>query len=200
LYNVAGRGLLRRCMTDFFINPRRLFMPNSTLISEKMNAALNEQIGNELNASLQYIAIAAYFDAEDLLELAQHFYKQSEEERTHALRFLKFVVDAGGNVELPAIPQPQNTFTRADEAIQKALDGEIMVTQQINALVDLAVKEVDHITNNFLQWFVTEQLEEVSSMNTLLNIVRRAGENNLLNVEEYLVRHGRLTASTDAGA
>jgi ferritin len=173
-------------------------MSSHTLISEPMNAAINEQIGNELCASLQYIAIAAYFDAEDLLELARHFYKQSEEERAHALRFVKFVVDAGGHIDIPAIPQPQCHFARAQDAILKALEGEIMVTHQINSLVDLAIKEPDHITHNFLQWFVTEQLEEVSSMNTLLKIVQRAGEENLLVVEEYLARHGRLTAAPDA--
>ena len=175
-------------------------MTNLPLISERMNAALNEQIGNELCASLQYIAIAAYFDADDLLELAQYFYRQSEEERTHALRFVKYVVDTGGNVELPAIPQPQCQFRQADEAIEKALTGEVMVTQQINVLVDLAIKEPDHTTHNFLQWFVTEQLEEVSSMSTLLKIVQRAGEQNLLIVEEYLARHGRLTATPDLPA
>jgi ferritin len=171
-------------------------MSNSTLISPQMNAAINEQIGNELSASLQYIAIAAYFDADDLLELAQYFYRQSAEERGHALRFVKYVVDAGGSVELSATPQPQSRFKSAAEAIQKALDGEVMVTRQINALVDLAIKEPDHTTHNFLQWFVTEQLEEVSSMSSLLNIVKRAGEQNLLIVEEYLTRHGRLTAGT----
>lgn len=165
-----------------------------------MNGAINEQIGNELTASMQYIAIAAYFDAEDLLELAQHFYRQSEEERTHAMRFLKFLVDAGGKVEISMIPQPQNHFDSAEQAIQKALDGEIMVTQQINALANLSVQEADHITHNFLQWFVTEQLEEVSGMSTLLKIVQRAGEHNLLNVEEYLVRHGRLTAASGVGS
>ena len=172
-------------------------MANNSLISDKMNAALNQQIGNELSASMQYIAIAAYFDAEDLLELASHFYRQSEEERTHALRFVKFVVEAGGAVEIGAIPQPQNRFSLAEEAIQKALDGEITVTRQINALVDLAVQETDHITNNFLQWFVTEQLEEVSSTSTLLKIVQRAGEDNLLMVEEYLVRNGRLGTDSE---
>ena len=173
-------------------------MSNHPLISENMNAALNEQIGNELSASLQYIAIAAYFDGDDLLELAQYFYRQSAEERAHALRFVKYVVDAGGHVEIPALPQPQCRFGQAIEAIQKALDGEVMVTKQINNLVDLAIKEPDHTTHNFLQWFVTEQLEEVSSMNTLLNIVQRAGEQNLLIVEEYLARHGRLTAAPAA--
>jgi ferritin len=104
------------------------------------------------------------------------------------------VVDAGGHIDIPAIPQPQCHFARAQDAILKALEGEIMVTHQINSLVDLAIKEPDHITHNFLQWFVTEQLEEASSMNTLLKIVQRAGEENLLVVEEYLARHGRLTA------
>lgn len=175
-------------------------MANNSLISEKMNAALNEQISNEMSASMQYIAIAAYFDSEDLLELARHFYKQSEEERTHALKFLKFVVDAGGSVEMGALPQPQNRFSLAEEAIQKALDGEIAVTRQINALVDLSTQETDHITHNFLQWFVTEQLEEVSSTSTLLKIVQRAGESNLLMVEEYLVRNGRLGTESEASS
>lgn len=174
-------------------------MASSMLISEQMNEAINQQIANELCASMQYIAIAAYFDVDDLLELARFFYKQSEEERHHAMRFVKFLVDAGGHVEITSIPQPQSRFTSAQEAIQKALDGEIAVTQQINALVDLAVKEPDHITHNFLQWFVTEQLEEVSSMSTLLKIVQRAGEANLLHVEEYLTRHGRLTATPETG-
>lgn len=172
-------------------------MANTSLISDKMNAGLNQQIVNELSASMQYIAIAAYFDAEDLLELARHFYRQAEEEREHAMRFVKFVVEAGGSVEIGAIPQPQNRFSLAEEAIQKALEGEITVTRQINALVDLALQETDHITNNFLQWFVTEQLEEVSSTSTLLKTVQRAGENNLLMVEEYLVRHGRLGADSE---
>ncbi len=170
------------------------------LISQQVIDAINEQIGNEFCASLQYVAIAAYFDSDDLLELAQHFYRQSEEERAHAMRFVKYLLDAGGRVEIPAVPQPSSRFQSAEEAIQKALDGEITVTKQINALVDLAVKETDHIAHNFLQWFVTEQLEEVSSMHTLLKIVKRAGEQNLLIVEEYLARHGRLTATPDAPA
>ncbi len=172
-------------------------MPDNVLISQSMNTAINEQIGNEFCASLQYVAIAAHFDSDDLLELAQHFYRQAEEERTHAMRFVKFLVDAGAQVEIPSIPQPTSHFGTVEEAIQKALDGEIAVTRQINALMDLAVKESDHITHNFLQWFVTEQLEEVSSMDTLLKIVRRAGEQNLLHVEEYLARHGRLTSTPD---
>lgn len=158
------------------------------LISETTNRALNEQIGHEFEASLQYVAIATYFDSESLPELARHFYRQAEEERTHAMKFVKYIVDAGGQVQIPALPQPQSHFDSALAAVQRALDGEMLVTRQINSLVDLVVKEPDHITHNFLQWFVTEQLEEVSSMDTLLKIVRRAGESGLLHVEEYLAR------------
>ncbi len=78
------------------------------LISTHMNAALNEQVGYEFSASLQYVAIAAYLDSESLPELARHYYHQAEEERRHALRIVKYVVDAGGRVEIPPIPQPQN--------------------------------------------------------------------------------------------
>ena len=157
------------------------------LISDRMNATLNEQVGYEFGASLQYVAIAAYFDSESLPELARHYYRQAEEERRHALRIVKYVADAGGRAQIPPIPQPQNQFASAEEAVQKALDGELTVTKEINALADLAHRETDHLTGNFLQWFVTEQLEEVSSAHTLLRIVGRAKE-DLLHVEEYLSR------------
>ena len=170
------------------------------LISTAMNAALNEQVGNEFQASLQYIAIAAHFDSESLPELANHFYKQSDEERVHAMRFVRYLVDAGGKLQIPTLEEPQGQFSSVQEAVQKALDGEIAVTQQINALVDLAIGESDHITRNFLQWFVTEQFEEVTSMETLLKIVQRAGEGGLLYVEDFLARQGlRAAAPTPPG-
>ena len=105
------------------------------------------------------------------------------------MRFIKYVTDAGGRVVIPAIAAPQPTFQNAEEAIQLSLDQEVEVTKQINALVELARSENDYITNNFLQWFLTEQLEEVSSMDTLLKIVQR-GAANLLSVEEHLARVG----------
>jgi ferritin len=159
------------------------------LISEKVNAALNEQIGYEFGASLQYVAIAAYFDSDNLPELAAHFYRQAEEERDHAMRFVNYVVDAGGKVAIPAVPAPKSGFASAEEGVKLSVDWEVTVTREINGLVDLAIKETDHITANFLQWFVTEQLEEVSSMERLLSLIRRAGA-NLLFVEDYLARQG----------
>jgi ferritin len=161
------------------------------LFSQKMNGAVNQQIGNEFGASLQYVSIASYFDREGLPALAGHFYQQAAEERDHAMRFVKFVVDAGGVVEIPAIPAPKHKFTSAEEAVQLSLDWETTVTQEINDLVDLSLKENDHITKNFLNWFVTEQLEEVSSMSTLLSIIKRAGKDGLLFVEAYVARGTR---------
>ncbi len=162
------------------------------LISKKMNSAINQQVGNEFGASLQYVAIAAHFAGEGLTALAAHFYEQAEEERDHAMRFVRYLVDAGGRVEIPAIASPRATFKNAAEAVRLALNHELTVTSQINKLVDLAIKESDHITNNMLAWFVNEQLEEVSSMDNLLKVVQRAGENNLIHVEDYLTRsHGR---------
>ena len=110
---------------------------------------------------------------------------------------MNYVTDAGGNVVIPAIGAPQSSFKSAEEAIQLSLDQEVQVTHQINALVELARSENDYITINFLQWFLAEQLEEVSSMDTLLKIVQRAGD-NILAVEEYLARVG-VTARADHG-
>jgi ferritin len=159
------------------------------LISERMNNALNEQVGNEFGASLQYVSIASHFAGEGLTALANHFYKQAEEEREHAMRFVKYLADAGGRLEIPSIPAPQSKFKSVEEAVKLSLDWEKKVTQQINNLVELAIKESDHITQQILSWFVAEQLEEVSSMDNLLKVVQRAGEARLLYVEEYVARH-----------
>ena len=159
------------------------------LTNQKVIDAINEQIGYEFSASMQYYAIASHFAAEALPQLSSHFFSQAEEEKEHALRFIKYVVDAGGNVVIPAIEAPRGKFQNPEEAVKLSLDQEVKVTHQINALVALARNENDYITINFLQWFLTEQLEEVSSMDNLLKIVERAGE-DLLQADEYLARVG----------
>lgn len=161
------------------------------LASEKLIQAFNQQIGNEMGASMQYIAIASYFDSETLPELAKFFYRQSEEERTHAMRFVKFINDVGGKVEIPALPAPQSAYASADEAVAKALEWEEEVTRQIYDLVEVARADRSYVAVRFLDWFVEEQLEEVTSMTDLLAVIRRAGSDRLLFVEEYLARQGR---------
>lgn len=160
------------------------------ITSQRIIDAIDQQIGNEFAAMLQYTAIAAHFDAETLPELSAHFAKQAEEEKQHAHKFVQYVVDTGARVTIPAIAAPQCSFESAEQAVQLSLDQEKKVTSQINALVHMAKEESDYTTDNFLQWFVQEQLEEVSSMSDLLSIVQRAGEGNLLRVEEYLARKG----------
>ncbi|MGH7720900.1 MAG: ferritin [Gemmatimonadaceae bacterium] len=159
------------------------------LITPEINDAFNAQIGHEFGASLQYVAIAAYFEVEGLPVLGRHFHRQALEEREHAMRFVKYVVDAGGRVVIPSIPAPKSEFRSAEEAVQLSLDWEMKVTQQINGLMDVAIRKNDHIARNFLEWFVNEQLEEVSSMDTLLRMIRRAGgEKGLIFVENYLAQ------------
>jgi ferritin len=160
------------------------------MISQKLGTAINAQVGHELGASHQYIAIAIYFDQEGLPALAQHFYKQSVEERGHAMRFVKFLIDAGGDVKVPAIPAPKTGFKSAADAVKLALESEIRVTAQINALVDQAIADKDHGGRNALEWFVNEQREEMASMDTLLRMVKRAGEHGLFFVENFLLQGG----------
>lgn len=158
------------------------------LISEKINEEFNRQIGHELANYTQYLAIAAYFDREGLLGLAKIYHEQADDERDHAMRFIKFINDAGGLVKIPAIVEPRHEFGSPLEAAQLAYDFEVETTQQIYALVDLAKEEKSHIAHNFLQWFLEEQLEEVSSAETRLSLIRRAGP-TIMMVEAYLAHH-----------
>jgi ferritin len=161
------------------------------IISAKMAKAINEQVGREFGASLQYVAIAAHFDNQGLPQLAKHFYHQAEEERDHAMRFIKYLVDAGAAVAIPDVDGPKNEFSSAEECVRLSLKWEETVTKQIHGLMDIAVKESDYSTQNALQWFIEEQVEEISSMDHLLSVVRRAGEAQLLIVEAVLAREGK---------
>lgn len=158
------------------------------LIKQELQNGFNEQIGHEFGASMQYYSIASYFDSDDLPQLAAFFFRQAEEEKTHALKFVHYLIDAGGKVEIPAIDKPKADFQSAEEAVQAAKDWEMEVTGQINRLMDTAIEQKDHIAQEFLRWFVNEQLEEVSTMDTLLSVVRRA-KNNILWVEDFLARN-----------
>jgi ferritin len=154
-------------------------------ISDAMNAKLNEQIANELNASQVYLAMACMFEAQSLKMLAKLFRKQTEEERGHALKILDYIPEVEGKVVLHAIPQPTMDYPTVEAAIEAALNHERKVTQQINDLVALAERDKDYATRNFPNWYVEEQVEEVDSMITLLQIAKMAGK-NLLQLEAYV--------------
>lgn len=160
------------------------------LASQELVDAVNRQIGNEFGASMQYVSIASYFDGQALTGLARFFYRQADEERDHAMKFVRFVVDSDGQLEIPDIPAPKAEFASASEAVNLALDWEQEVTQQIYGLVEIAKEDKNYIAIRFLDWFVNEQFEEVNTMSQLLQVIKRAGESGLLHVEEFLAREG----------
>jgi ferritin len=149
--------------------------------------SLNGQIGYEFGASQQYIAIAVYYDAQTLPQLAAHFYRQAVEERNHAMIIVQYLLDANEQVEIPGVEAPKTTFPDVVAPVSLALEQEKRVTEQIVDLVKLARDEGDLVGEQFLHWFLTEQREEVSSMSDLLAVVER-GRENLLAVEEFLAR------------
>ena len=151
--------------------------------------SLNEQVAHEFAASQQYVAIAVYYDSETLSQLAGHFYRQSLEERNHAMMLVQYLLDAGHAVVTPGVEAPQTSFSDARAPVALALEQEQRVTEQIASLVALARDENDLVGEQFLHWFLTEQREEVSSMSALLAVVERAATTNLLLVEEYLARN-----------
>jgi len=158
------------------------------LISDKLTQAINEQVGRELGASSQYLQLASYFARDSLPQLADFFFRQADEEREHAVKFVHYLVDTGGKVVIPEAMAAKEVAS-AEDGVQAALDGEKKVTDQINNLLAIAAEDQDYSALRFLGWFSEEQVEEISTMTELLSVVRRAGDQLLL-VEEYLARSG----------
>jgi ferritin len=155
-------------------------------LSEKMTAELNAQMGREFSASNQYLAMAVYLDDKSLTDLAEFYYRQSEEERQHAMKFMHFILDSDCLPVLPEIPKPKGDFESVEELAEMSLSMEREVTGHIHSLVDLALEERDHSTNRFLQWFVEEQIEEEATFNKLLDVTRQS--TNLLLIDQYVSR------------
>jgi ferritin len=150
---------------------------------------LNEQVGHEFAASQQYVAVATYYDTETLPRLRDLFYRQAVEERNHAMMLVQYLLDAGERPRIPATPAPRLDFADIVEPVGVALEQEKRVTEQFNRLAAQARQDGDYTSEQFLGWFLKEQVEEVSSMSDLLTIVGRSRENPLW-VEEYLGREG----------
>jgi bacterioferritin B len=149
--------------------------------------ALNEQISNEFAASQQYVGAAVYYDAETLPRLAAFFYRQAVEERNHAMIMVQYLLDRDEQVRIPDIKSQQTTYDDVAGPVKMALEQEKRVTDEINALFALARDSGDFPAEQFLTWFVKEQVEEVSSMTDLLNVVERSKDNPLL-IEDFLAR------------
>jgi bacterioferritin B len=149
--------------------------------------ALNEQIANELAASQQYVGAAVFYDSATLPRLAHFFYRQAEEERTHAMMMIQYLLDVGEEVRIPDITSQQTRFDDGIAPVRMALEQEERVGGEIYALFELAREGKDYRAEQFMQWFVKEQVEEVALMKDLLNVVERSRDNLLL-AEDYIAR------------
>ena len=154
---------------------------------DAVRSALCTHMGREFTAHFQYLAMSAWLEDEGLPEMAGFFARQAAEEHVHGMKFFRFVIDTGGPARIPAIDAPRGEFESVEVLVSAALAQEEQVTAWIDELVHLARDRRDLATETFLQWFVTEQVEEVSTMNELLQVVRHAGPSLLL-VEDYIVR------------
>jgi ferritin len=160
---------------------------------------LNDQVGREFAASQQYAAIAVYYDSETLPQLAQHFYRQSLEERNHAMMMVQYLLDSGEPAVIPGVEAPQTAFGDAVAPVRLALEQEKRVTEDIVRIAGVAREENDLVGEQFLHWFFEEQREEVASMSGLLAVVERS-KDNLLLVEEYLARTSGSAAEPSGSA
>jgi ferritin len=158
--------------------------------SQKFVDQLNLQLGNEFGAHQQYIACATYYDGLTMPQMARFFYKQALEERDHAMMMVRYLLDADAEVHIPGVAAPTVDFENIAAPIRLALDQEKRVTGQINELTALARSENDFASDQFMQWFIKEQVEEVSTMSDLLTVVTRS-KNDVEAIEEYVAReHG----------
>ena len=156
------------------------------MTKSKFNDLLSLQIGNEFSASQQYVAVAVWFANQDLPQLAKYFYRQSVEERNHAMMMVQYMLDRDVPVEIPGVPAVRNDFASVTEPLALALQQENEVTRSIEGLFRAARAEDDALGEQFMLWFLKEQVEEVAAMTTLLNIAERA--DNLFDIENYIAR------------
>jgi len=156
------------------------------MIDKKMTEALNAQIGREYSASMQYVAMGAWFEEQGLDGFAGFFYKQAAEETGHGMKIVRYLGEVAGHVIIPAIAKPRDNFLSITEAVEQFLKMEQDVTRAIYELVDLAKAEKDHSAFEFLQWYVSEQREEVASATALLEKVRRFGEERAVLLDSTL--------------
>ena len=139
------------------------------MLSKKIEDALNTQIGIEASSSQSYLAMASWAETTGLSGTAAFLYKHSDEERMHMLKLIKYVNDRGGKAVIPALKQPQKAYKSITDVFQVLLEHETHVTASINLVVDLCLKEKDYTTHNFMQWYVSEQIEEETLARTLID-------------------------------
>lgn len=145
------------------------------MINPKIEKILNQQLNDELYSSYFYLAMSAYFENNSFEGFAKWMRMQSEEERVHAMKIYDYIHQVGGKVKLTAIKTPQTEWANPFTVFEDTYKHECEVTKSINAIVDIAVTEKDHATNNFMQWFISEQVEEEASAQRLLDQLKFIG-------------------------
>ncbi len=156
-------------------------------MSSRFAQALNEQIGNEFSAHLQYIAVAVHYDAMTMPQMAGFFYQQAREERDHAMMMIRYLLDTDHPVDIPGCVAPQSRFEGVVAPIELALGQERKVTEQISALTRIARDENDFAAEQFMQWFIKEQVEEVATMAGLVTVAKRHAD-SVADLEAYIAR------------
>jgi len=158
------------------------------MLSKKMEKALNEQINKEMYSAYLYMSMSAYSTNIGLSGFANWFMVQYHEEMEHAMKIYNYINEQGGKVKLMAIDEPPSVFKGPMDMFQKTLKHEQFITKSINDLMDLAIKEKDHATQIFLQWFVTEQIEEEGNDNEIIDKLKLAGDkgNGLFMIDKEL--------------
>ncbi len=139
------------------------------MVSKKVEKALNDQVAKEAMSSQAYLAMASWAEVQGLEGVAAFLYKHSDEERMHTLKLMRYINERGGHAEVPALPKPPKEMKGILDAFQNILRQEIAVSADINAIVDLCLKEKDYTTHNFMQWYVAEQIEEERLARNLLD-------------------------------
>jgi bacterioferritin B len=167
--------------------------------ADRFVEALNEQIAREFGASQQYLAVAVWFDHQTLPRLAKLFYAQSLEERDHGLMMARYLLDSGLQPRVPGVQEPRGDFTDLVEPLRIGLDQERKVTDQISDLARIARDEGDLVSEQFMQWFLKEQVEEVDLMSSLLAVAERSRERPM-EIEEYIAREGMGAGGDDPAA
>jgi ferritin len=167
--------------------------------AEAFAAKLNEQVGHEFAAHQQYVACAVFYDAETLPQLAAFFYRQALEERDHAMMMVQYLLDTDAEVDIPGVSAPQSRFADIVEPITIALAQEKRVTDQIGELAAIARSENDFASEQFMQWFIKEQVEEVATMSDLLRVAERSRE-DVANLEDYIAREHAAGEAADPTA
>ncbi len=165
----------------------------------RVHDLLNEQIGHEYFASQQYVAIAVWYDQQALPQLATHFYAQAVEERNHAMMIVQYLMDRESDVVIPGVPEVRNNFDSVVAPLELALAQEQLVTSQFEELIATARQERDYLGEQFMHWFLKEQVEEVASISTLLQVATRVGDNVML-LEDYLARESGAGEGADPTA